>query len=136
MVTEWQREAQRALNRRDYRLAHELCLKTLAAEPRHADALFLLGMIAAEHRNFAKAIEVIDRALAIEPRKPEYLAHRGRCLLAVQRPREAFEELVRAFSLHETRPVVDRVFPFEEAPAAFARLASGAHFGKVCVRIG
>ena len=50
MATEWHREAERALNRRDYRLAHELCLKTLAAEPRHADALFLLGMIAAEHQ--------------------------------------------------------------------------------------
>jgi NADPH:quinone reductase-like Zn-dependent oxidoreductase len=51
-------------------------------------------------------------------------------------PREAFEELVAAFALHAVRPVVDRVFPFEEAPAAFAHLASGAHFGKVCVRVG
>ncbi len=102
MVTEWQREALRALNRRDYRLAHELCLKTLAADPRHADALFLLGMIAAEHRNFAKALEVIDRALAIEPRKAEYLAHRARCLLAVQRPREAFEAARAALALEPT----------------------------------
>jgi tetratricopeptide (TPR) repeat protein len=91
VVTEWHREAERALNRRDFRLAHELCLKILAAEPRHADALFLLGMLAAEHRNYGKALEVIDRAIAIEPQKAEYLAHRGRCLLALQRPREAFE---------------------------------------------
>ena len=34
------------------------------------------------------------------------------------------------------RPVVDRVFPFEQAPAAFAHLASGAHFGKVVVAVG
>lgn len=99
MVTEWQREAQRALNRRDYRLAHELCLKVLAADPKHADALFLLGMIAAEHHNYFKALEVIDRALAIEPRKPEYLAHRGRCLLALQRPRESFEAASAALGL-------------------------------------
>ena len=51
-------------------------------------------------------------------------------------PREAFEQLVRAFALHEVRPVVDRVFPFEETPAAFARLAAGAHFGKICLRVG
>jgi NADPH:quinone reductase-like Zn-dependent oxidoreductase len=51
-------------------------------------------------------------------------------------PREAFEQLVRAFALHEVRPVVDRVFPFEETPAAFAHLASGAHFGKICLRVG
>ena len=50
--------------------------------------------------------------------------------------REAFEELVTAFELHAVRPVVDRVFAFEEAPAAFAHLAAGAHFGKVCVRFG
>jgi cytochrome c-type biogenesis protein CcmH/NrfG len=87
VVTEWHEEAERALNRRDYRLAHELCLKTLAAEPNHADALFLLGVIAAEHRNFGKAVEVIDRALALAPRKAEYWAQRGRCLLALQRPR-------------------------------------------------
>ena len=99
MVTEWQREAERALNRRDYRLAHELCLKTLSADPKHADALFLLGMIAAEHRNFSKALEVIDRAVAIDARKPEYLAHRGRCLLALHRPREAFEAAQSALDL-------------------------------------
>ena len=55
MATEWHKEAERALNRRDFRLAHELCLKTLAAQPNHADALFLLGIIAAEHRNFRQS---------------------------------------------------------------------------------
>jgi Flp pilus assembly protein TadD len=99
VVTEWQREAERALNRRDFRLAHELCLKILAARPEHADALFLLGMIAAEHRNYGKALEVIDRAIAIEPSKAEYLAHRGRCLLSLQRPREAFEAAQQALML-------------------------------------
>jgi NADPH:quinone reductase-like Zn-dependent oxidoreductase len=33
------------------------------------------------------------------------------------------------------RPVVDRVFPFERAPDAYAHLRSGAHFGKVVVSI-
>jgi cytochrome c-type biogenesis protein CcmH/NrfG len=87
VVTEWHKEAERALNRRDYRLAHELCLKTLGADPNHADALFLLGIIAAEHQNFGKAVEVIDRALALVPAKAEYLAQRGRCLIALHRPR-------------------------------------------------
>jgi tetratricopeptide (TPR) repeat protein len=99
VVTEWQREAERALNRRDFRLAHELCLKILTAQPTHADALFLLGMIAAEHRNFGKALEVIDRAIASEPRKAEFFAHRGRCLVALHRPREAFEAAQHALVL-------------------------------------
>jgi tetratricopeptide (TPR) repeat protein len=96
VVTEWHKEAELALNRRDYRLAHELCLKILSAEPEHADALFLLGMIAVEHHNFAKAVEVIDRAIALAPRNAEYWAQRGRCLLSLQRPREAFEAAQRA----------------------------------------
>jgi NADPH:quinone reductase-like Zn-dependent oxidoreductase len=50
-------------------------------------------------------------------------------------PKDAFEGLVRALSLHEVRPQVDRVFAFDEAPAAIDHLASGAHFGKVCVAI-
>ena len=48
--------------------------------------------------------------------------------------RDSFETMNRAIALHEMRPVVDRVFPFEETPAALEHLASGAHFGKVCVR--
>lgn len=48
--------------------------------------------------------------------------------------RQSFEALCRAVSQHEVRPVVDRVFPFAEARAAFEHLKSGAHFGKVVVR--
>jgi NADPH:quinone reductase-like Zn-dependent oxidoreductase len=47
--------------------------------------------------------------------------------------RESFEELLRALQQNQLRPVVDRVFPFAEAPQAFQRLASGEHFGKVAI---
>jgi len=50
--------------------------------------------------------------------------------------REGFEAMSRAIALHEMRPVVDRVFAFDDAPAAFRHLESGAHFGKVVVRVG
>ena len=49
--------------------------------------------------------------------------------------KESFEALNRALALHQVRPVVDRTFAFDEAPAAFDHLASGRHFGKVCVAI-
>jgi NADPH:quinone reductase-like Zn-dependent oxidoreductase len=49
--------------------------------------------------------------------------------------REGFERMNRAIALHELRPVVDRVFPFEETRDAFEYMASGAHFGKVCIAI-
>ncbi|MFT4638806.1 MAG: NADPH:quinone reductase-like Zn-dependent oxidoreductase [Verrucomicrobiales bacterium] len=34
---------------------------------------------------------------------------------------------------HALHPVVDRVFPFDEAVAAYDHLASGSHFGKVVI---
>jgi len=49
--------------------------------------------------------------------------------------RAMFEAMNRALTLHQLHPVVDRVFAFDEAPAALAYLESGAHFGKVVIRI-
>jgi len=48
--------------------------------------------------------------------------------------RNAFEAMMRAIDQHELKPVVDRVFAFEELKEALAYLKSGAHFGKVCIR--
>jgi NADPH:quinone reductase-like Zn-dependent oxidoreductase len=49
--------------------------------------------------------------------------------------REMFEDMNRAVALHRLRPVLDRVFPFAEAPAAFRYMESGAHFGKIAIRV-
>ena len=50
--------------------------------------------------------------------------------------RVMFESMNRAIALHKLRPVVDRVFPFEQAVDAYKHLESGAHFGKVVIRVG
>ena len=49
--------------------------------------------------------------------------------------REMFEAMNRALSAHQLRPVIDRVFPFAEAPAALRHMESAAHFGKICIRM-
>jgi len=49
--------------------------------------------------------------------------------------RDMFAAMNRAISLHGLKPVIDRVFPFAEAPAAYRYQQSGAHFGKVVVSI-
>lgn len=49
--------------------------------------------------------------------------------------REMFESMNRAIDLHRLRPVVDRVFPFEDAREAYRYLESGTHFGKVVLRV-
>ncbi|WP_332766949.1 zinc-dependent alcohol dehydrogenase family protein [Phenylobacterium sp.] len=45
--------------------------------------------------------------------------------------REMFEAMCRAIELHRISPVVDKVFPWTEAKAAFAAMAAGEHFGKI-----
>jgi NADPH:quinone reductase-like Zn-dependent oxidoreductase len=45
--------------------------------------------------------------------------------------REMFEAMCRAIDQHRIAPVVDKVFPWIEARAAFAAMAGGEHFGKI-----
>ncbi len=47
--------------------------------------------------------------------------------------RAAFEAMNRAIEHRQLRPVIDRVFPFEEAAAAYEYFASAQHFGKVVI---
>jgi NADPH:quinone reductase-like Zn-dependent oxidoreductase len=49
--------------------------------------------------------------------------------------RAMFEAMNRAIVADQIRPVVDRVFPFDRAPDAYAYLESGAHFGKVVISL-
>jgi NADPH:quinone reductase-like Zn-dependent oxidoreductase len=46
-----------------------------------------------------------------------------------------FEDLVRALEQNRIEPIIDRVFPFAQARAAYEHLASGEHFGKVVIRL-
>jgi len=49
--------------------------------------------------------------------------------------REGFEAMNRAIVQNGIRPVVDRVFPFEQAIQAYDYEYSGQHFGKVVITI-
>ena len=49
--------------------------------------------------------------------------------------REMFESMNRAIAETRLSPVVDRAFSFRDAPAAYEHLRSGAHFGKVVIRV-
>ena len=48
--------------------------------------------------------------------------------------RDMFEAMCRAIDLHKISPVVDKVFPFTEAKAAFSAMAGGEHFGKIVLQ--
>jgi NADPH:quinone reductase-like Zn-dependent oxidoreductase len=49
--------------------------------------------------------------------------------------REMFEAMNSAITLNQLHPVIDRVFSFEESKEAFRYMESGAHFGKVVIRL-
>ena len=50
--------------------------------------------------------------------------------------RVMFEQMNDAISINRMHPVVDKVFPFEEAADAFAYQLAGKHFGKVVIAVG
>jgi NADPH:quinone reductase-like Zn-dependent oxidoreductase len=48
---------------------------------------------------------------------------------------EMFHAMVRAIEAAKLKPVIDKVFAFDEAREAFRYMESAAHFGKIVVRI-
>jgi NADPH:quinone reductase-like Zn-dependent oxidoreductase len=48
--------------------------------------------------------------------------------------RQMFEAMNRAIARARMEPVIDRVFDFAEAPAAYRHLQSQAHFGTIVIR--
>jgi NADPH:quinone reductase-like Zn-dependent oxidoreductase len=46
-----------------------------------------------------------------------------------------FEAMNRAVTVSSLKPVVDKVFSFDDVPAAYRYLQSAQHFGKVVIRL-
>jgi NADPH:quinone reductase-like Zn-dependent oxidoreductase len=49
---------------------------------------------------------------------------------------QMFMAMNRAIEVGALKPMIDKVFGFDEAPAAYHHMASGAHFGKIVIRVG
>ena len=50
--------------------------------------------------------------------------------------RAMFEDMNKAISVNKLKPVIDRVFEFDEIGDALRHMESGSHFGKIVIRIG
>jgi NADPH:quinone reductase-like Zn-dependent oxidoreductase len=48
---------------------------------------------------------------------------------------EMFEAMNAAIAANKIKPVIDKVFDFDDAVAAYKHMASGAHFGKIVIRV-
>lgn len=57
-------------------------------------------------------------------------------VLVVPQSRADLEEVTASVVDGAITPVIDRVYPLSEAPAAFARLAAGENRGKIVVEVG
>lgn len=133
-VSRLHRRAQQALKRGGLREAHDCCARILALEPGHADAHFLMGMVAFAQHRVAKALALIDRAIAREPDNAEYLARRGQCLAMMKRHGEALEAAERALAtetedaltLDTIGVVLSHVGAHERAVETLARAVAAA----------
>ncbi len=47
--------------------------------------------------------------------------------------RQSFEAMLRAIDVNQMRPVIDKVFSFEDAKLAYQHLQEQKHFGKVVI---
>ena len=50
--------------------------------------------------------------------------------------RHSFIQLLKAFKGHGIKPVIDRVFSFEEAKEALKYMEEGSHVGKIVIKVG
>ena len=49
---------------------------------------------------------------------------------------EMFLQMSAAIAANKLKPVIDRVFGFDDVKAAYQHMASGSHFGKIVIRLG
>jgi NADPH:quinone reductase-like Zn-dependent oxidoreductase len=78
-------------------------------------------------------IGVLGGSGGFDPRSVLMKAVRMQGLLVGSR--QMFEEMNKAIEWSRLKPVIDRMFGFNEAPDALKYMESGAHFGKIVVRL-
>lgn len=100
--TEHLAKAERLMAEGAYEPAHALCMAVLSVTPEAAGAWFLLGVLAANHENPGKAVELFGRAAALDLTDARAPAHLARCLMTLNRRDEA---LAHAQAAEARRPV-------------------------------
>jgi protein O-GlcNAc transferase len=79
--------------------AEALYRKVLSADPNHADALHLLGVVAFQCGNIAAALQLIEQALPALAKLPDAHVNYGNALREAHRPEEAIASYRRAIAL-------------------------------------
>ena len=50
-------------------------------------------------------------------------------------PVEDLQAMATAITAFQMRPIIDRVFPFQDSKKAFDYMSAGKHFGKITIAI-
>jgi tetratricopeptide (TPR) repeat protein len=116
---------------RENRLADATVLyrEILQQNPRHADALHLLGAIEIQRKNPSAALELFDRAIEINPSNAAFFSNRGNALKDLKRADEALASFNRALAikpdyaeaLYNRANVLKALNRFDEALASYDR---------------
>jgi tetratricopeptide (TPR) repeat protein len=100
VVSPRSRAAAKRLEQGAFREAYDLCLAALKADPADAEATFLLGLVAGEHANHARAEALFAAAIQRLPEFSAAHAQRARSLIALSRRAEAVEAARAAAALN------------------------------------
>ena len=79
--------------------AEAICRDLLRVDPRHADALHLLGVVAFQRDEKVAAADYIGQAIDADRRRPEYHNSLGNVYRTLGRPADAIEEFREALRL-------------------------------------
>jgi predicted O-linked N-acetylglucosamine transferase (SPINDLY family) len=110
--------------------AESLYQQVLKTNPKHADALHMLGVVYYQTNRAEQAVNSISQALAINPKDTDYLNHYALSLRAANQPEAAIRSFQQAvllqpkdldiqFNLANTLLTLDR---FEEAAGYYRRI--------------
>ena len=87
-----------------YSQASELYKRILASNPDQFDALHLLGVIAAQNRNFSQSVFLITKAINIKSNISSAYYNRGNAFKELMRYPEAIEDYKQAIKLNPDSP--------------------------------
>ena len=85
--------------RGDGEKARRMYEQIIQQDPAHADALHLLGLVAAQEGNYRIAVEWMDKAIAIDSANPGFHSNRGLALYELGKMGEAVESFKKAIAI-------------------------------------
>ena len=74
--------------------AKDICIDILKTEPNNYNALYLLGVIEFQTKNYLKSVEIIAKTIEINPNNSEYYNFKGIVLVHLNK----FEEAIQSWS--------------------------------------